>query len=295
MYTIFVFVSTYNVVGIWNEDNYHFEQGLRTQFTQTEFNHQDSPSWGKSFEDIATVLELYQWLRGPFLRTAYGPSTFDGSTSWQQGEHRGSIRPQSKIVGGIRIGQLRLTSKACEQVPQIFMLDAGDTDKERSSGWDCTGRPKDGRYSREAEDTTPFGRQLPSDLQHQQWDPWLWDPFDAAERQVACPNRTGLLGPGVHCNGHIGSLPVEEERATWFSGFSTPNARSTLGYTSLASTVMLPNHGLDEASRIIYELEKYQVCVCFRTGLSSSCVSLTGPRWALVSFSFNINLDPHCD
>ena len=40
-----------------------------------EFKEEHSPTTGKTFRDVATVDELYQWLQGPFLSALFATTS----------------------------------------------------------------------------------------------------------------------------------------------------------------------------------------------------------------------------
>ena len=67
VYILFLMAHFYSTIWPLSEgDNYHFVNNLKGQLADVEFNTIDSPTWGKSFTDIATMQETNQWLRGPF-------------------------------------------------------------------------------------------------------------------------------------------------------------------------------------------------------------------------------------
>jgi hypothetical protein len=71
----------------------------------------------KRFSDIVSAQELFEWLRGPFISTTY-PSDPLVSSSAPKSNH---------IVGGIRIGQLRVKAANCSSRVTPFFSWTGDT------------------------------------------------------------------------------------------------------------------------------------------------------------------------
>eukprot|EP00949_MAST-11_sp_MAST-11-sp1_P000021 g21.t1 len=119
----FVFLAVFTVgflAPFQNEDKYHFLNNLRTQFSHVEFDEEDSPTWGKTMDDVATVNEMYQWLKGPFLAAAYGKGTYDG-----QMNTTGYILGYGRVVGGIRIGQIRAKERPCHDNMEHYFFVSG--------------------------------------------------------------------------------------------------------------------------------------------------------------------------
>lgn len=55
---------------------------IKGQFTTVEMLEEHSPTWGKNFEDVATVEEYWHWMLGAFSHTVFSPNTFDGDQDW---------------------------------------------------------------------------------------------------------------------------------------------------------------------------------------------------------------------
>ena len=84
-YFIFLIIYTYaTLMPTSSEDLFYFQNDLKGQFTGVEFLPEHSPTWGKTFNDVATVGEYTHWLLGPFLQAAYGSGTFDGDDEYQK-------------------------------------------------------------------------------------------------------------------------------------------------------------------------------------------------------------------
>ena len=108
IYVLFLIAHYYST--IWTlsvNDNFHFVNNLKGQLGDAEFNTEDAPTWGKNFFDIATLLETNQWLRGPFRSFIASHSTFDGDHATPIVDTTSYALGYGRIVGGVRIGQLR--------------------------------------------------------------------------------------------------------------------------------------------------------------------------------------------
>lgn len=116
-------------------DNYYFAASLRSQFIGVEMQEQFSPTFDKTFPDIATVEELYHWLQSGFFHSAFTPNTFDGP-SRDTGMAPGYTLGPNKIVGAIRLSQARLGQGECTDLPPAF---------NKSHGFVCSkvGEPTD--------------------------------------------------------------------------------------------------------------------------------------------------------
>lgn len=124
---------------------YYFSHGVIDQLTKVEFQHKDSPSWAKTYYDIVTITEFHQWLEGVFVPDAYL------SQGWDKGSgnvpNKGMILGYGKVLGGIRIGQLRSQKTNCNfKTPGRFL------------NYDnyCFGN-KDGEFTVATEEVADFG------------------------------------------------------------------------------------------------------------------------------------------
>ena len=119
IYIVFmIFYSALTFRGLWDADIYAFGANIKGQLTGVEFNQEHSPTWGKTFNDIATAQEFYHWLYGPFAHTAFSQNTFVGdSAKGQAREPDGRILGYGFTVGGVRIAQLRSRSGTCPSIP----------------------------------------------------------------------------------------------------------------------------------------------------------------------------------
>eukprot|EP00947_MAST-08B_sp_MAST-8B-sp1_P004319 g4319.t1 len=79
LYAVFLIVYTAStLIPLSSPDLFFFQEDLKGQFTGVEFLPEHSPTFGKTFMDVATVAEFHHWMLGPFLATAYSTGTFDG-------------------------------------------------------------------------------------------------------------------------------------------------------------------------------------------------------------------------
>jgi len=108
-----------------------------------------SPTWGKTFNDIATVEELYHWLHGPFIHTLFSPSTFDGDASWAfaDGKVGGRTLGYGRIVGAVRLAQLRAKKRRCTNRAPAFL---------KEDSW-CYGSDSGELRQEDDEDRSDFG------------------------------------------------------------------------------------------------------------------------------------------
>ncbi|EQC37479.1 hypothetical protein SDRG_05082 [Saprolegnia diclina VS20] len=70
----------------------------------------------KRFQDIKTILEFHQFLTGPFYDVVYGSDSFDADWSFPVGPtlpDRDTLSAGSKIIGQVRIGQVRVKGLPC--------------------------------------------------------------------------------------------------------------------------------------------------------------------------------------
>ena len=68
LYGVFMVFFSYSSSSEWfNSDRWYYAHNVKEQFTGVEFLEHHSPTLGKTFEDIATVEEWYQWMQGPLL------------------------------------------------------------------------------------------------------------------------------------------------------------------------------------------------------------------------------------
>ncbi|ETW00267.1 hypothetical protein H310_07652 [Aphanomyces invadans] len=127
MFLALFIVVTVDVSGTAAADSpYRVTAMLNAQLNDKPFAYQDVRV-RKSFDKIKTVLELHQYLTGPFYDVVYANGAFDADHAFPPGElyaKRGYIGGNSRLVGPIRIGQVRVKAEACggvmASVPGLF-------------------------------------------------------------------------------------------------------------------------------------------------------------------------------
>jgi hypothetical protein len=159
-----VFVSLFTVYILYghNADAYWIARGITTQIIEMEFMEEDSPVFNKAFMDIATVQEFEQWLHGPMLETFFGRNTFDGHSTVRPDSdlpygNGGFVLGYNKIIGSVRISQLRSTAYNCT-------LPLALADASKDFEWLCYSEPHNSLYNNEfvlaSEETADFGTFL---------------------------------------------------------------------------------------------------------------------------------------
>jgi hypothetical protein len=130
-------------------DIFYFMDHVSEQLQGVEFNYEDAHI-KKTFRDVATVTELHQWMRGPLYKALWTASTFDGvefnsippMVGGTLQNKPGYILGQSRLMGGVRIGQVRVNPMAC-QTPSAIKFPSAPT---------CYPQ-----FSRQCESRAPFG------------------------------------------------------------------------------------------------------------------------------------------
>jgi hypothetical protein len=186
---VFLFIFTvWSAQHVKSSGAFWLTQGISSQAVEQEFRTEDAPTWGKSFQDVATVQELYQALHGPILNTYFSRTTWDGVSTLHsrsdpsQGNYSygngGFVLGFNKIIGSVRISQLRDHPHTCD-LPKILKHDYAD-----SFEWPCY-RDHSKRFDMESEDFEPFGS-----FRNKQF---LYDGIDQFGNPLngssACPRR----------------------------------------------------------------------------------------------------------
>jgi len=134
IYLFFLAAHFYSTIWPLSEDdNFHFVNNLKGQLGEVEFNQEDSPTWGKNFFDIATVLEAKQWLRGPFQTFIASHGTYDGDQATPETDTTSYALAFGRIVGGVRIGQLRGPRLLCGEEKAKFTFGTSLDEPSHSS------------------------------------------------------------------------------------------------------------------------------------------------------------------
>ena len=61
--TFMSFFTVLSLRGLFDNNVFYLGNAIRDQMEHAELNEEHAPTWGKSFDDVATVEELYQWLQ----------------------------------------------------------------------------------------------------------------------------------------------------------------------------------------------------------------------------------------
>jgi polycystin 1L2 len=217
-------------------DIYYFGHQLKAQLAKMEFNEAHSPTFGKTFEDLATVEEFYHWMQGPLLWSVFSSHTFDGDPDWtgHDGKPAGYTLGHGKILGAVRISQLRATEKECNhRVPSVLAS---------NYNWTCYG--DDYGSLTGAESTTPFGN----------YSEWVMD-----EHGNMVVNKT--YGPFLYegrstkdGSALVLESDVEEERSQYLSSFTTDKTTHA-NYPAPAFAMLIkPSVGEARAKQIIQNI-----------------------------------------
>ncbi|CAK4678308.1 unnamed protein product [Aphanomyces euteiches] len=79
--------------------------------------HTDNTSALRTFKTLASIREFHNFLVGPFYDAVYGATSFDGDTAFPAGQlytGPGFLGGYGRILGTIRIGQLRVNGTTCD-------------------------------------------------------------------------------------------------------------------------------------------------------------------------------------
>ena len=103
---------------------YYFTEAMRDFFVDEEFTEDDSPNVMKNLMAVGSHDEMWQWLQGPFVGQvdANGTLVHSGNLFWDEdynGEEHDTetakyVFGQNRIIGAIRLRQLRVRSDSCE-------------------------------------------------------------------------------------------------------------------------------------------------------------------------------------
>ena len=111
---------------------FHFTDVLKSHITGSEMLPADSPNMEKTWQDVGAIEELFFYLEGPFVEIMYGPMSYDGDWTYSDARpagstsfvhRRGWVIGGARLLGGIRVGQIRVGEKECDLPPE-FVQDA---------------------------------------------------------------------------------------------------------------------------------------------------------------------------
>jgi hypothetical protein len=249
IYICFMFFFTLSTTrGILDDDVFYFGNNLKGQLVGVEMSQEHSPTWGKTYEDVGTVEEFYHWLMGPFAHTAFSVNTFDGLPRVESGMPVGYTLGSGKVVGGIRISQLR--SKKFDCANNIFAT------MKANYTWYCVGSERFetfGEFSIESEDTSDFSN---------------YSRFDhSTTASLGYPTLLSTGGPfpydGIYSDGDLlvdpnraadkNSRTVTEFREMLYSSYTTKTLENKYPAPSHA-VVLPPTLTKEEAVNVIKDL-----------------------------------------
>ncbi|KAF0763912.1 hypothetical protein AaE_003138 [Aphanomyces astaci] len=127
MFLALFIVVTVDISGHFAPDSpYRVTAMLNAQLRDKPFRYQDIHV-KKTFDTIKTVQELHQYLTGPFYDVLFAGDSFDGDNEFPHGDlyaDRGYLGGNTRLVGPIRIGQIRVKAEVCggamAAVPGLF-------------------------------------------------------------------------------------------------------------------------------------------------------------------------------
>jgi len=163
LYLIFMgFYVAVTMRGLNDTHRFYMTEAVRGQFLGVEMTENYVPNYAKTWEDISTVEEWYTWLDSAFKHTAFSPATFDGGVRHTGATPRLHFRKGyalsfNKIVGTVRIGQLRARKTACakDQVPDELKWGTSSTS---AHNYTCYGNVEtSGAWDQSFEDTAAYG------------------------------------------------------------------------------------------------------------------------------------------
>ncbi|OQR84610.1 hypothetical protein ACHHYP_13117 [Achlya hypogyna] len=118
-YLVFLLLFLVVTVGVGSHADgdlpFRVTEMLNTQLRDKEYLWEDTQVL-KRFKDIQTINELHQFLTGPFYEVVYGSDSFDADSTFPEGPTlpgRDTIAGASKIIGLVRIGQVRVQGTSC--------------------------------------------------------------------------------------------------------------------------------------------------------------------------------------
>jgi hypothetical protein len=239
IYIAFICVFTLHTIrGTTNANNFFFAHNIQGQFAGVEVAWAHSPSFAKTFEDVATVEEVYHWMLGPFVHTAFSPNTFDGSADWDfdGGEPQGKTLGYGKFIGPVRISQVRVQKRQCNEMVHPKL--------SSSFNFTCYGEELQGDFSLAYENKANFSEFIQHDY-----------PGDGShESAIPIKSLGNFTFDGM--NAQTGAALVEtvaEQRAKYMSSFVSTGLR--FGYPSPAFGVTIsPLIGKENATKIIKDL-----------------------------------------
>jgi hypothetical protein len=112
-------------------------EGIQDEYVGVEMLAEHSPTFGKTFQDIANVEEYYHWLLGAFSHTTFSPSTFNGDGEWKfaGGKNMGTMHGYNKFLGSARLSQVRANKALCDDRVPAALKEGGNMSYHCYGDW----------------------------------------------------------------------------------------------------------------------------------------------------------------
>eukprot|EP00003_Mantamonas_plastica_P003024 TRINITY_DN1243_c0_g1_i8.p1 TRINITY_DN1243_c0_g1~~TRINITY_DN1243_c0_g1_i8.p1 ORF type:complete len:336 (-),score=109.88 TRINITY_DN1243_c0_g1_i8:26-1033(-) len=98
---------------------YNAETAIKDVFIDEEFRPQDA-SFLRSFLDVKNMEEIWNWIEGPLVSQITVNEWYNGQTFTK--EEEGYIYLYNRVVGGMRVRQLRVVDDGCTIAPNYRKL-----------------------------------------------------------------------------------------------------------------------------------------------------------------------------
>jgi hypothetical protein len=247
VYILFLCLYTwYSIRYLSDPDFYYFGANIKDQLVGNELNEDHSPTFAKTFNDLSSVEEVYQWLQGPMVTTVFSPNTFDGDSNWkfQDGRRLGYTLGYQKFLGSVRISQLRSQRHDCkDRVPKV-LYDPNQT------YW-CYGSKSStgsfGAFDKATEETSAFGRFKSYKNTSAPARPFVYDGVDMSGAPTVVTDD-----PVVKRQTHTPSVKLMRSRLG--SSFQTKKGQTTYPASAYGITLN-PTAGVDAAETAMVELQ----------------------------------------
>jgi len=163
IYIIFMcFYVQVTMRGLSDSGAFYMTESVKGQFTTVEMTENYVPNFAKTWEDISTVEEWYTWMDSAFKHAAFSVNTnpIDPRNPQRYPKNArmhvpaGYTLMNNKIVGPIRLGQLRVTRNGtCPDVPKELSMGAAGAPHR----YECFGAAGGaGMWTHAGEDAAPF-------------------------------------------------------------------------------------------------------------------------------------------
>ena len=96
------------------ENGFFMQQSISTAFVDEAFGDYNE----KTFEDVATAEEAFDWMAGPLSDGLFPDELYNGLAVPQ--DKRGYVMSYNKVVGKVRLRQLRVLRDGCKLSQSVF-------------------------------------------------------------------------------------------------------------------------------------------------------------------------------